>query len=62
MKAEKIVLSQLIIKNQTETFKENKISALVYNIRDKKYNCKLSKVQLISFKTDNIPIVYPKAS
>jgi len=45
MKAQKIILSQLIINNQTERFKENKISALVYNIRDKKYKDSLHEIE-----------------
>lgn len=45
MKAEKIAISQLIIKNQTERFKENKISEMIYNIRDKKYKSKLQEIE-----------------
>jgi len=45
MKAEKTALSQLVINNQTERFKENKISAFVYNIRSKKYKEKLQEIE-----------------
>ena len=36
MKTEEQVLNDLMKKTQTERFKENKISGLVYNIRMKK--------------------------
>ena len=44
MKAEKTAISQLIIKNQTDRFKENKISEIVYNIRSKKYKDRMQEI------------------
>ena len=45
MKTEKIVLLDLMKKAQTERFKENKISELVYNIRMKGYQEKMNKIK-----------------
>jgi len=45
MKTEKRVLIALMKKAQTERFKENKISALVYNIRMKKYQERLNEIK-----------------
>jgi len=44
MKAEKIALNGLMKKAQIERFKENKISALTYNLRIKKYREKLAEI------------------
>ena len=45
MKIEEQVLTNLKKKTQTERFKENKISGLVYNIRIKKYEEKLQEIK-----------------
>ena len=45
MEIEEKVLMDLIKKNQTERFKEAKISGLVYNIRVKKYEERLSEIR-----------------
>lgn len=45
MKAEETALNDLIKKTQSERFKENKISGLVYNIRMKKYEEKLQEIK-----------------
>lgn len=45
MKAEQKVLLSLMKKAQTERFKQNKISELVYNIRMKKYREKLDHIK-----------------
>jgi len=45
MKAEKEVLMRLMKKAQTERFKKNSISELVYNIRMKKYQEKLQEIK-----------------
>ena len=47
MKVEKQSLIVLMKKVQTERFKENKISDLVYNIRKKKYQERINKIQQI---------------
>jgi hypothetical protein len=51
MKAEKQILKGLMKKAQTERFKENKISGIVYNIRMKKYKEKLNEIK------GNLPIL-----
>lgn len=43
-KAELKVLHNLKIQNQTDRFKENKISALVYNIREKNYDARIARL------------------
>ncbi|MBI2629503.1 hypothetical protein HYW76_00210 [Candidatus Pacearchaeota archaeon] len=45
MKTEERVLNDLMKKTQTERFKENKISGLVYNIRMKKYEERLQEIK-----------------
>jgi hypothetical protein len=45
MRAEFEVLKKLLVKNQEERFKENKISGLVYNIRAKKYEEKINEIK-----------------
>jgi len=45
MKTEEKVLNGLMKKTQTERFKENKISGLVYNIRIKKYQERLQEIK-----------------
>ncbi len=45
MKTEEQVLNDLMKKTQTERFKENKISGLVYNIRMKKYEERLQEIK-----------------
>jgi len=45
MKAEQLVLVDLIKRAQTERFKENKISGIVYNIRIKKYNERQNQIK-----------------
>jgi preprotein translocase subunit SecG len=45
MKIEEKVLDGLMKKTQTERFKENKISGLVYNIRIKKYQERLQEIK-----------------
>lgn len=39
------VLNKLIIKAQTERYKDNKLSGIVYNIRVKKYKEKISEIK-----------------
>ena len=51
MKTEEQVLNDLMKKTQTERFKENKISGLVYNIRMKKYEEKLQQIK------EELPVV-----
>jgi hypothetical protein len=53
-KAELRVLKDLKIQNQTERFKENKISALVYNIREKNYNSRIARL------TELLPVLEKK--
>lgn len=45
METEEKVLDNLMKKTQTERFKENKISGLIYNIRMKKYQERLSEIK-----------------
>ncbi|MDD5191567.1 MAG: hypothetical protein PHH54_02870 [Candidatus Nanoarchaeia archaeon] len=45
MKTEEKVLNDLMKKTQTERFRENKISGLVYNIRMKKYKERLQEIK-----------------
>jgi hypothetical protein len=45
MKTEEQVLNELMKKAQTERYKENKISGLVYNIRMKKYGERLEEIK-----------------
>jgi len=45
LRTEREVLMNLMVKTQTERFKENKISGLVYNIRMAKYKEKLEKIK-----------------
>ena len=47
MKNEKQSLIELMKKTQTERFKENKISALVYKIRSQKYQQRINKIHQI---------------
>ena len=45
MKIEKKVLVDLMKKAQTERYKQNKISGLVYNIRIKRYESKIQEIK-----------------
>jgi len=45
MESEEKVLDTLMRKTQTERYKENKISGLIYNIRMKKYQERLSEIK-----------------
>tara|TARA_Y100000310_G_scaffold344372_1_gene456826 strand:- start:4357 stop:4872 length:516 start_codon:yes stop_codon:yes gene_type:complete len=45
LKAEKTTLLNLIKHIQTQRYKDNKISGLVYNIRSKKYQDRLNKIK-----------------
>ncbi len=54
MKTEQDVLIDLIKKTQTDRFKHNKISGLVYNIRIKKYQEKLDQIK------ENLPVIESK--
>ncbi|MDO8622881.1 MAG: hypothetical protein Q7R52_01440 [archaeon] len=45
MRAEERAINELMKKTQTERFKENKISGLVYNIRMKKYEERLGEIK-----------------
>lgn len=45
MKTELIVLNKLMISNQEDRFNKNKISALVYNIRAKKYEQRINSIE-----------------
>jgi hypothetical protein len=45
MRMDLVVLRGLSIKNQTDRFRDNKISALVYNIRAKKYEEKINEIK-----------------
>jgi hypothetical protein len=54
MKTQKEALNKLRINNQTERFKENKISGLVYNIREKKYESKIQEID------QNLPVIEEK--
>ena len=45
MKTEEQVLNELMKKTQTERFKENKISGLVYNIQMEKYRVRLQEIK-----------------
>lgn len=45
MNTEEKVLNNLMKKTQTEIFKDNKISGLVYNIRMKKYEERLQEIK-----------------
>lgn len=45
MKMDLVVLRGLLIKNQTDRFRDNKISALVYNIRAQKYEQRINQIK-----------------
>ncbi|MEI7719370.1 MAG: hypothetical protein WCI72_05860 [archaeon] len=45
METEEKILDSLMRKTQTERYKENKISGLIYNIRMKKYQERLSEIK-----------------
>ena len=55
MKTEEGVLNDLMKKTQTERFKENKISGLVYNIRMKKYEERLQEIK------EELPVLEERA-